>query len=50
MQPTAGRRDDLLFDLRLSGSSRRFEFDKRSQLFIGTHNETLFVATMARQH
>jgi len=39
-QPLA-RRDDLLFDLRLSGSNRRFEFHKRSQLFIRTHNKTL---------
>jgi hypothetical protein len=27
-----------------SGADGRFEFQKRSQLFIGTHNETLSVA------
>jgi len=28
------------------GASGRFEFDKRSQLFIRTHNETLSVIAM----
>jgi hypothetical protein len=28
------------------GANRRFEFHKRGQLFIGVHNETLFVVTM----
>jgi len=27
-------------------TNRRFQFQKRSQLFIGTHNETLSVAAM----
>jgi hypothetical protein len=27
-------------------SNRRFEFDKRGQLFIRTHNETLAIAAM----
>ena len=31
---------------RSAGSNRRFEFQKRSQLLIGTHNETLTVAAM----
>jgi hypothetical protein len=30
----------------LTGSDCRFEFHKRSQLFIGPHNETLSVAAM----
>jgi hypothetical protein len=34
----------LFFDLRLSGSNRHFEFDKRGQLFICAHNEALTVA------
>jgi hypothetical protein len=29
---------------RSAGSSRRFEFDKRSQQFIRVHNETLSIA------
>jgi hypothetical protein len=29
-----------------SGSNRRFEFDKRSQLFIRMHNKTLSVVAM----
>jgi hypothetical protein len=44
-QPLA-RRDKLLCDLRLSGSNRRFKFDKRSQLFIGTHDETVIAVAM----
>jgi hypothetical protein len=31
---------------RWPGANRRFEFDKRSQLFIRVHNETLSVAAM----
>jgi hypothetical protein len=31
---------------RSAGSHRRFEFDKRSQLFIRVHNEPLSVAAM----
>jgi hypothetical protein len=38
--------NDLLFDLRLSGSNRRFEFHKRGQLFIRTHNKPLPVVAM----
>jgi hypothetical protein len=34
MEPTAGR------------SYRRFEFNKRSQLFMGTHDETLTVGAI----
>jgi len=30
----------------LSGANRRFQFQKRSQLFIRTHNVTLSVAAM----
>jgi len=30
-----------------SAPDRRFEFQKRSQLFIRTHNETLSVAAMS---
>jgi hypothetical protein len=30
----------------LASLSRQFEFNKRSQLFIRTHNETLSVAAM----
>ena len=44
-QPLA-RRDKLLCDLRLSGSNRRFEFQKRAQLFIHTHDETFSAAAM----
>jgi hypothetical protein len=29
--------------------NRRFKFDKRTQLFIGTHDEALSVAAMCRQ-
>jgi hypothetical protein len=31
---------------RSAGSNRRFKFQKRSQLFVCTHNETLSVAAM----
>jgi hypothetical protein len=31
-----------------SGANRRFKFHKRSQLFIGVHNETLSVAADVR--
>jgi hypothetical protein len=31
---------------RCGGPNRRFEFEKRSQLFIRVHNETLSVAAM----
>src|SRR6266487_5054762 len=44
-QPLA-RRGKLLCDLRLSGSNRRFEFQKRAQLFIHTHDETFSAAAM----
>jgi hypothetical protein len=30
----------------MRGSDRRFKFNKRRQLFIRTHNETLSVAAM----
>ena len=30
----------------LDGTNRRFEFHKRSQLFIRTHNETLAIVAM----
>jgi hypothetical protein len=36
----------LLFDLRLSGSNRRFKFDKRGRLFFRSHNQTLSVAAL----
>jgi hypothetical protein len=36
----------LLLDLRLSGSNRRFKFDKRRYLLIRTHNEALTVVAM----
>jgi hypothetical protein len=36
----------LVFDLRLSGSNRRFQFEERRQLFIRTHNESLSVIAM----
>jgi len=32
-----------------SRPNRRFKFDKRTQLFIGTHDEALSVAAMCRQ-
>jgi hypothetical protein len=35
---------DLISDMLLSFPSRVFEFNKRNQLFIHTHNETLSVA------
>jgi hypothetical protein len=31
---------------RCGGPNRRFEFEKRSQFFVGAHNETLSVAPM----
>jgi hypothetical protein len=31
------------------GANRRFEFQKRRQLFIGPHNETLSIAAMRQQ-
>jgi hypothetical protein len=34
---------------RCGGPNRRFEFEKRCQLFIRTHNETLSVPTMCVQ-
>jgi hypothetical protein len=34
----------------LNESNRRFEFNKRSQLFIRTHNETLSVAAMQQNN
>jgi hypothetical protein len=50
IQPSAanwlGGRDEALFELRLSRSNYRLEFQKRGQLFIRTHNETLSVAAM----
>jgi hypothetical protein len=39
-----GRRSYLI--LRTDGANRRFEFEKRAQLFIGVRNETLSVAAM----
>jgi hypothetical protein len=35
--------EDFLFRAHLPGANGRFKFDKRSQLFIRTHNEMLFV-------
>jgi hypothetical protein len=34
----------LHLNLRCGGANHRFEFDKRSQDFIGSHNEPLSVA------
>jgi hypothetical protein len=36
----------LSFDYYLARPSRRFQFDKRSQLFIRTHNEAFPVIAM----
>jgi hypothetical protein len=30
----------------VAATNRRFEFDKRSQLFVGVHNETFSVAAV----
>jgi hypothetical protein len=43
----AARRDDLVLILWTDGANRRFQFNKRRQLFIRTHNETLPVVAMA---